>query len=90
MIFAPRLVLLCLFALFALCVLAVHLRGRARLRFDRQLVDHSALFAPYNLLMYAFSAVPARPILERRGFPQLDLLQANWQTIRAEALQLFD
>jgi beta-hydroxylase len=53
----------------ALCVLLVHLRGRVRLRFDRQLVDHSAIFAPYNLLMYAFSAVPARPILDRRGFP---------------------
>ncbi|WP_266160490.1 aspartyl/asparaginyl beta-hydroxylase domain-containing protein [Dyella silvatica] len=90
MIFAPRLILLLLFVLFALCVLLVHLRGRARLRFDRQLVDHSAVFAPYNLLMYAFSAVPARPILDRSGFPQLDLLQANWQTIRDEALQLFD
>jgi beta-hydroxylase len=90
MTFAPRLILLALFALFALCVLLVHLRGRARLRFDRQLVDHSAIFAPYNLLMYAFSAVPARPILERSGFPQLDLLQANWQTIREEAMQLFD
>ena len=90
MIFTPRLVLLLLFVLFALCVLRIHLRGRARLRFDRQLVDHSALFAPYNLLMYAFSAVPARPILERRGFPQLDLLQANWQAIRTEALHLFD
>jgi beta-hydroxylase len=86
----PRLVLLILILLFALCVLLVHLRGRARLRFDRQLVDHSAIFAPYNLLMYAFSAVPARPILDRRGFPQLDLLQANWQTIREEALSLFD
>jgi len=85
-----RLVLLALFAFFALCVLLVHLRGRVRLRFDRQLVDHSAVFAPYNLLMYAFSAVPARPILDRRGFPQLDLLQANWQTIRDEAAHLFD
>jgi beta-hydroxylase len=90
MLLALRLTLLLLFALFALCVLAVHLRGRARLRFDRQLVDHSALFAPYNLLMYAFSAVPADPILERRGFPQLDVLQANWQLIRDEALKLFD
>ena len=90
MILAPRLVLLILFLLFAFCVLLVHLRGRARLRFDRQLVDHSAVFAPYNLLMYAFSAVPARPILDRRGFPQLDLLQANWQTIREEAMHLFD
>ena len=85
-----RLVLLILLLLFVLCVLLVHLRGRVRLRFDRQLVDHSAIFAPYNLLMYAFSAVPARPILESRGFPQLDLLQANWQTIREEALSLFD
>ena len=90
MILTPRLILLLLFLLFAFCVLLVHLRGRARLRFDRQLVDHSAIFAPYNLLMYAFSAVPARPILDRRGFPQLDLLQANWQTIREEALHLFD
>ncbi len=90
MILAPRIVLLIIFLLFAFCVLLVHLRGRAKLRFDRQLVDHSAVFAPYNLLMYAFSAVPARPILDRRGFPQLDLLQANWQTIREEAMHLFD
>src|ERR1700744_5194439 len=90
MILAPRLVLLILFALFALCVLLVHLRGRAKLLFDRQLVDHSAVFAPYNLLMYAFSAVPAHPVLDRRGFPQLDLLQANWQAIREEVLHLFD
>ncbi len=90
MIFSPRLVLLVLLAFFVLCVLLVHLRGRVRLRFDRQLVDHSALFAPYNLLMYAFSAVPARPILDRGGFPQLDLLQANWKAIRDEASHLFD
>ncbi len=85
-----RLILFCLLALFVLCVLLVHLRGRARLRFDRQLVDHSALFAPYNLLMYAFSAVPAQPILERSGFPHLDALRENWRTIRDEAMHLFD
>lgn len=86
----PRLIILCLFALFALCVLVVHLRGRVRLRFDRQLVDHSALFAPYNLLMYAFSAVPAKPILDRSGFAHLDTLRENWQAIREEATHLFD
>ena len=86
----PRFIVLYLLILFTLCVLLVHLRGRSRLRFDRQLVDHSALFAPYNLLMYAFSAVPARPILDRSGFPQLDLLQNNWQKIREEATHLFD
>ncbi|MET4677628.1 MULTISPECIES: aspartyl/asparaginyl beta-hydroxylase domain-containing protein [unclassified Luteibacter] len=86
----PRFIVLYVLILFTLCVLRVHLRGRSRLRFDRQLVDHSAIFAPYNLLMYAFSAVPARPILDRSGFPQLDLLQTNWQAIRAEAMHLFD
>jgi beta-hydroxylase len=85
-----RLILLCLLLLFVLSVLIVHLRSRVRLRFDRQLVDHSAVFAPYNLLMYAFSKVPVQPILDRRGFPQLDVLRDNWQTIREEAAQLFD
>ena len=69
-------------------VLAVHLRGRVRLRFDRQLVDHSALFAPYNLLMYAFSKVPSRPVVGRSGFGELDALRNHWQIIRAEALAL--
>ncbi|MFC4819021.1 aspartyl/asparaginyl beta-hydroxylase domain-containing protein [Dokdonella ginsengisoli] len=85
-----RLVLLLLFAIYLACVLYVHLRGRQRLKFGRQLVDHSGLFAPYNVLMYAFSAVPARPILDRARFPHLDLLRDNWQRIRAEALHLFD
>ncbi len=83
-----RLVILAVLLAFVACVLLVHLRGRARLRFDRQLADHSALFAPYNLLMYAFSRVPARPILDRAGFPQLDVLRDHWQTIRDEVTQL--
>ncbi|HEY0179611.1 MAG TPA: aspartyl/asparaginyl beta-hydroxylase domain-containing protein [Dokdonella sp.] len=85
-----RLTLLVLLVLYLLCVLYVHFRGRERLRFGRQLVDHSGLFAPYNTLMYAFSAVPARPILDRPSFPQLDALQRNWPVIRDEALRLFD
>ena len=85
-----RLVLVALLAIYLASVAFVHFRGRARLRFSRQILDHSGLFAPYNVLMYAFSAVPARPILDRRGFPQLDLLQANWQVIRDEATHLFD
>ncbi len=85
-----RLVILAVLLAFVACVLLVHLRGRNRLRFDRQLADHSALFAPYNLLMYAFSALPARPILDRGGFPQLDALRDNWKTIRDEALNLTD
>ncbi|WP_263141212.1 aspartyl/asparaginyl beta-hydroxylase domain-containing protein [Pseudomonas sp. RIT-PI-AD] len=81
---------LSIIGLFVASVLFVHLRGRARLPFLRQLVNYSALFAPYNSLMYLLSATPSKPYLERRDFPELDLLRDNWQTIRDEALQLFD
>src|SRR5437773_236867 len=45
----------------------VHLRGRVRHRFYRQLTDHSTFMAPYNVLMYMFSAVP-----QNRGAGAID------------------
>ena len=72
------------------CVLVVHFRGEARLRFERQLTEHSGLLAPLNVLFYATSAVPKDPILETDRFPQLALLRENWETIREEALALFE
>lgn len=75
---------------FLISILYVHFRGRVRLRFYRQLFNHSALLAPYNVLMYAFSSVPSRPILDVRQFPALNPLRENWRTIRDEAMSLFD
>jgi beta-hydroxylase len=74
----------------AASALVVHFRGHARLRFFRQVTDHSTLMAPYNVLMYLFSAVPNRPYIPRDAFPELNRLRDNWQTIRDEALALFD
>ncbi|HLS04753.1 MAG TPA: aspartyl/asparaginyl beta-hydroxylase domain-containing protein [Wenzhouxiangella sp.] len=68
----------------------VHFRGQVRHRFTRQLTDHSTFIAPYNALIYLFSAVPAKPILDRADFPELDLLQDNWKTIRDEAVALYE
>lgn len=76
--------------LFVSSTLYVHWRGKARLPLLRQFVNHSALFAPYNALMYLFSRVPSKPYLDRSHFPELDLLRDNWETIRDEALHLFD
>jgi beta-hydroxylase len=66
----------------------VHYRGRVRHGFFRQLTDHSTFFAPYNALVYLFSAVPNRPILDVRDFPALAPLREGWRTIRDEALAL--
>ena len=68
----------------------VHYRGRIRHRFYRQLTDHSTFMAPYNVLMYFFSAVPNRPYVDVKEFPELKKLSDNWKMVREEAMQLFD
>jgi beta-hydroxylase len=80
------------FILYAFIASAVfvHYRGHIRHRFYRQLTDHSTFMAPYNVLMYMFSAVPNKPFIDIDEFPELKQLSDNWQTLRQEALQLFD
>ncbi|MDY0748574.1 aspartyl/asparaginyl beta-hydroxylase domain-containing protein [Paucibacter sp. R3-3] len=76
-------------AIFVLSTIYVHLRGRERLGFWRQLTDHSTFMAPINCFMYLFSKVSSRkpylPVTELAG---LDKLQANWEAIRAEAVAM--
>lgn len=84
---APKFLVLYFFILPALYI---HFRGRDRLKLLRQLADHSTVMAPYNALMYLFSAVPARPILDVSDFPELATLRQHWRTIRDEGLQLLD
>lgn len=85
--FTPKLIVLYVFIVSAVYV---HYRGQVRHGFLRQLTDHSSLMAPYNALMYLFSAVPNRPYIDVARFPELAPLRENWQTIRAEAVALFD
>jgi beta-hydroxylase len=86
-LFAPQFLVLYWFVITAL---VVHFRGRERLGFTRQLTDHSTFLAPYNVLMYWFSALPNRPVLPTTSIPDLAKLRDNWQTIRDEATALFD
>jgi len=85
-VFEPKFLLLYLFILAAIFV---HFRGKVRHGFARQLTDHSTILAPLNALLYAFSAVPNKPLLDVRQFPELDRLRENWKIIRDEGLKLF-
>ncbi|MCB1050135.1 MAG: aspartyl/asparaginyl beta-hydroxylase domain-containing protein [Acidobacteria bacterium] len=76
--------------LYFLSAVLVHFRGKRRLRFVRQLGDHSTLMGPINALMYRGSAVPKQVFFEPSKFQYLEPLQANWQTIRDEGLALLD
>ncbi len=86
-VFTTRNVLL---AVFVSSILYVQLRGRMHHRFSRLIVDHANLMAPYNTLMYLFSAVRAKPYADVSQFPELAPVTAQWQMIRDEALRLFD
>jgi beta-hydroxylase len=44
--------------------------------------------APINAFIYLFSTVPNRPYLDLKQFPELKVLQDNWQIIREEARAL--
>jgi beta-hydroxylase len=78
------------FYVFIASAVYVHYRGAVRHRFYRQITDHSTFMAPYNVLMYMFSAVPNKPFIDVAQFPELKPLTDNWQTLRDEALKLFD
>ncbi|WP_354682819.1 lipid A hydroxylase LpxO [Cupriavidus necator] len=69
-------------------ILYVHFRGKVRLRIWRQFLDHSALVAPINCFMYAFSGVPRTPYIPVENFPDLEKLRAAWPEIRDEGLAL--
>src|SRR5690349_8813680 len=73
---------------YFLAVLHIHFRGKVRLPFGRQLFDHSSFMAPINIFMHLFSRVPSTPYIPVREFAELAPLQANWQIIRAEALEM--
>ena len=82
---APKFIVVYVFVASALYV---HFRGRVRHRFVRQLKDHSTIMAPYNTLMYLFSAVPPKPFVDVHKLPELAKLRENWQVMRDEALAL--
>lgn len=80
---------LIILAIFITCGIYVQTRGKVQYeRFSRRLTDHSNIMAPLNCLFYAFSRVKNTAYLNPGDFPELQVLQDNWQTIRDEALEL--
>ncbi len=76
-------------ALFIVCAVYVQCRGKVRHpRWSRRLTDHSNFLGPLNCLFYLFSKVDKQPYIDLAQFPELKVLQDNWQVIRDEALAL--
>lgn len=83
-------VLLVLLSIYLGSLLFVRLRNRAHLPWSRQLANYSVFMVPFNIPAYLLSKVSTKARLPISEFPQLQLLQDNWQTIRDEALALYE
>ena len=68
----------------------MHYRGRVRLKFARQITDHSTFTAPFNALIHLFSRTPAKPFLDPALLPQMQMITDNWRVFREEGLSLMD
>ncbi len=78
-----------IFIVFVLCSIYVQNRGQVQhVRFARRLTDHANFLAPINCLFYLFSSEKNTPFIDPAKFPELKVLQDNWELIRDEALQL--
>ena len=77
------------FLIFLVCAIYVQTRGKVVYpKLTRRFSDHSNFLGPINCCFYAFSKLKNTPYIDPKEFPELDILQDNWEMIRDEAAQL--
>jgi beta-hydroxylase len=78
-------------AIFIVCAIYVQNRGNVQHEyFRRKLSDHANFLAPLNCLFYLFGKDRNQVYIDPKDFPELKILQDNWEMIRDEALNLND
>jgi len=77
------------FLLFVICAFYVQNRGVVKhSKLSRRITDHSNFLGPINCLFYLFSRVKKSPFIDVKEFPELKVIEDNWEMIRDEALVL--
>ncbi|WP_406663939.1 aspartyl/asparaginyl beta-hydroxylase domain-containing protein [Gallaecimonas sp. GXIMD1310] len=77
------------FIVFVLCGIYVQNRGVVQHgKLLRKITDHANLLAPINCVFYLFSSIKNTPFVDVKNFPELRVIDENWEMIRDEALSL--
>ena len=76
-------------ALYIGCIVFIRLRNKVTFPLSRQLTDFSTFMVPFNIPAYLLSKVPNSSRLPKEKFPEVSILQDNWEVIRDEALALY-
>ncbi|MGB5398274.1 MAG: aspartyl/asparaginyl beta-hydroxylase domain-containing protein [Gammaproteobacteria bacterium] len=72
------------------CIIFIRSRNKVRFSLARQLSDFSTFMVPFNVPAYLLSKVPLTHFIEPGYFPELKIIEDNWQLIRDEALALYE
>ncbi len=81
---------LMILGIYLASVLFMRLRGRTFESWPRQMSDFSSFMVPFNLPAYLFSKIPCKPIIDKSHFPEIQVIEDNWEIVREEALKLYD
>jgi len=75
---------------YVACVVFIRSRNKVKFSLTRQLSDFSTFMVPFNAPAYLLSKVPLTHFVEPVYFPELKIIEDNWQLIRDEALALYE
>lgn len=77
-------------AIYILSIAFVRFRNNDKYTLVRQLSDFSTFMVLFNIPAYLLSKAPIQPFTDRKYFPELQLLEDDWEVIRDEAKKLYD
>ena len=75
--------------IYILSIAFVRYRNIDKFSLVRQLSDFSTFMVPFNIPAYLLSKTPIQPFTDRQYFPELQLLEDQWEVIRDEARILY-
>lgn len=76
-------------SVYAASIIFIRIRNKHHFSLKRQLSDFSTFMVPFNIPAYLLSKVPLTSRIDSANFPELKLLEDNWEEIRDEALLLY-
>lgn len=80
--------LVVLVVIYLSCIVFIRIRNKDKFGLARQLSDFSTFMVPFNIPAYLLSKVPLTHYIAPSYFPELKIIEDNWQVIRDEALAL--
>ena len=82
-------IIVSLLLIYFFSIVIVRLRNRVHFDIIRQLSDFSTFMVSFNIPAYLLSKVPLTHYINRKYYPELKIIDDNWEIIRDEALALY-